>query len=588
MGTTTALNTLTGAVAMINAKQRFDLASNVSYSEGMVESGIDMGRGVIQSLGGLSYAINRPVDIAARLTNVNSSAQATTALGKVCYWTGMVGGVLFGGFYAIMILYFGISLYRTYALCSQMYKDKHVDKLSEGDNAIKLAEFFNTKTTGSTAQEIWDKGIDKSKLHKETFLAAERLARSSCQNLGEKIPASLREKILEIMGQLDDNTPLRNKLIEDLGLDQGTDITTSELIGLQFKVEQEHQQMQMRLEDQIGSIASTLWSQAKDHHILKRLQDSDSTIKEAAIEELAEILKQAQQGINTNLTVSWSLFIAGIIGFTATIVSLTLSGGTAQLAAGWLFFMAALCMMLADTTVLRNALQSEGPTGAKDKIMSQISLSAGIASLVFTVVLVSLAKQDPVTVVLALIIGILWVFQAEYVYQNISEKESKHRMNHLSLSECIQKAQEGKLHEIKALIPEKYLSQISTDEELVFPEFSREQKEQLNGFLKELVMALGEEKLLSVLGQMDRKDAYSEDVRGIYERARSRDLDAATLSIFEKSLKLKKKIGAAMLIENQKELQRDRISLDMLQQLQANEAKERIVQSEKIKDVFLR
>ena len=41
MGTTTALNTLTGAVAMINAKQRFDLASNVSYSEGMVESGIE-------------------------------------------------------------------------------------------------------------------------------------------------------------------------------------------------------------------------------------------------------------------------------------------------------------------------------------------------------------------------------------------------------------------------------------------------------------------------------------------------------------------------------------------------------------------
>ena len=104
MGLVTAGSAITGLRTAINASCRYGNAEKIGDEGGKVESGLDTIRGAYQSIGGVVFAGYRVTQCTANCLRVNTTMQATTALGRAANILGLMGNSAFGVFYFMITL----------------------------------------------------------------------------------------------------------------------------------------------------------------------------------------------------------------------------------------------------------------------------------------------------------------------------------------------------------------------------------------------------------------------------------------------------------------------------------------------------
>lgn len=115
VGVTTGENLFMGFLAAFKAAKRFQKGRVTQDPDALFEAGVDGARGVAQGIGGGCFLGYRATFIACLATGVDTSAKATTALGRATFLLGTIGGVFFTGLYAFTGIWGGFRLARDWS-----------------------------------------------------------------------------------------------------------------------------------------------------------------------------------------------------------------------------------------------------------------------------------------------------------------------------------------------------------------------------------------------------------------------------------------------------------------------------------------
>lgn len=461
MGMTTACNSVTGAVASVKAYDRFKAAQAIEHRSGKIESIVDMARGVSQSMGGAFYVAYRPLSITATIQGLDiSSPQAATPIGRGGFITGVVGNAFFGAFYAVISGYFFYMLKRMYSFRSKFFQDKDIKKLDNVGNVQEFMKFLTEKRLGVSPENTLQKmlkaysnspsGVSQGKVRQElkascmdstkTWIKAmikeaEKLPGSPASSISEKDCGQIAEKLL---AELDNFTEHKDELIQSLGFNESMDkellsfvktLSFTELLGLDLKTVKREKRKEKKLAEFVGGSVVTALIKAKESGLTERLASSDPVIQAAALEEAQGILKDAQSTMRVGLFNSWCLLIAGVIGVAATIATFVFTGGIGAIVAGVLFLACALAMLFPDVIFLRSSQVAEGQPGSLDKWLLGFSTTVAIISLFAAIILGSVFSMGTVPLVLAVVIGLLWLGNNLYSLDRLIKKEERFALN---------------------------------------------------------------------------------------------------------------------------------------------------------------
>ncbi|MCX6990940.1 MAG: hypothetical protein NTX49_07770 [Chlamydiae bacterium] len=458
VGISTSFNVVMGAIAAKNAYNRMQQARQEGSDIHQVTSGIDIVRGTAQGAGGLAYIPYRFCSMATSILGVDASGfTAPSALGAATYSLGYVGNSLFGIFYACIGL---LSLSNVIRLCdfrAKIWKEGDPSLVNDVGNVTKIITFLKDRlvvTPKTTLEQLQKAHLsDPAKIKAELKEAAKgAICRSMEETLKEavkqKVPGAvllskeeIRSRAEEQLGQLEsfslqEGSTVLEDLSATMGIDPGLALTFTELLGLDCMTALRGSKQESELSDSIGPQAISLLKKALDTSLLERLS-SKGVILERALEEAASIIKEVRSQIKWNLCTNIGLFVAGVLGTVATVLSLipaALMGVAETIAMGTLWLACALTMLPVDVGSLFSAQNSEGPIGKYDKALICISSLVGVASLIVTSVLASIFSMGTVPIAIGIVIGVLWFLNNAYSFYRLDQKQKKYEMDHPTLT----------------------------------------------------------------------------------------------------------------------------------------------------------
>src|SRR5581483_8277310 len=282
--------------------------------------GIDLPRGISQSIGGAFYLAYRGLMVAADIKNVNTAFNAVTPLGKAAFATGTIGNAFFNIFYV--------------AICAwSAYEYREMGKFREGLDACKteeeLLKFFQRKSIANPMGKL----IPNVETVKKKYAAAaldaiSDLLRLQMESLGGDEAPPSKEEIKEwvnVLFQLKENalknSETYNSLISSMGLKQEQiaeyDFSFLELLGFKLE-ERKHQSRKDAKLARVGGGPQI--KKALERGLGPRLASENPLVKEAALEEINQ-LKGEVETTNTRNKILFALLLAvGITGIVASIV----------------------------------------------------------------------------------------------------------------------------------------------------------------------------------------------------------------------------------------------------------------------------
>lgn len=323
VGITTGENVIRGAWAAIKAWKRFEQGYAIGDKGGMIESGIDVPRGAFQSAGGAFYLAYRGLMVASDIQNVNAAFNATTALGKAAFAIGTIGNIFFSLFYVAITAW---SIYEYY----------ETRKFAQGMDSCttdeELLRFFERKSLAHPMAKL-NKSTESVQKVKENYShialdAMSDLLYAQMELLaGEESPPS-KEDIKKLIGGLfhlkgEDlkNSETYQKLIASMGLkpDQiaAYDFSFLELLG--FKLEEmNHQSRKDAKLSRVGGGPKI--KKALNRGLGARVDSRNELIKDAAIEELANLKAEVISENTKNKVIFGLLLAVGVLGIVSSII----------------------------------------------------------------------------------------------------------------------------------------------------------------------------------------------------------------------------------------------------------------------------
>lgn len=325
VGLTTGENVIRGAWAAIKAWKRFKDAYAIGDKGGMIESGIDVPRGIFQSAGGACYLAYRGLMVAADVKNLNTAFNAATPLGKAAFAVGTAGNVLFNIFYIAISAWAG-------------YEYHEVRKFREGLDACgteeELLNFFEKKSIANPMAKL-NGSEEPAEAVKGNYAAIALEAISdllyaqmeSLEVEGDEKPPS-KEEIKELVGGLFQiqgnalkNSETYKTLISSMGLKPEQiaeyDFSFLELLG--FKLEEmKHQSRKDAKLARVGAGAQI--KKALERGLGPRLASENPLVKEAALEEIHALKGKVETANTTNKIVLGLVLAVGILGIVSSII----------------------------------------------------------------------------------------------------------------------------------------------------------------------------------------------------------------------------------------------------------------------------
>lgn len=322
-GLTTGENFFRGAWAAVKAWERFKASYLAGDTAGMVESGIDIVRGVCQSIGGGFYVAYRFLMIAADVKNINTAFNAATPLGKAAFAVGTIGNIFFTLFY-IAIGVFGVQgLYENTQFmngleaCKDDPKElaKYLKEKSRVDIASELDKF---KKDSKHKEQCIDSALDKmADLLYASGITREMQGGGVCPSK-ERLKDYLKD---QLAAHYDAGGALHGEISSLMGL-QGTQVAGLSLLELvAFKFEMLKLQCQKGLEmGRVTGKASQQVAKAFSRGIEVRLETDLAPVKKAAKKEM-KVLQENVTGENkANKILHVVLIAIGILGLVSSII----------------------------------------------------------------------------------------------------------------------------------------------------------------------------------------------------------------------------------------------------------------------------
>lgn len=335
IGVPTAAALWMGWISVARAVERFELGRRAQNSQRMGDAGLDGVRGVSQSLGGGCSCVHRGTMIAAQITGIDTTAQATTALGKVAYFSGLVGGICFGALYAILIV----------CGASRLARDLQWKRGLEGKEGSELLAYLADLIKGDQEEltpDEWKK-VALEVLVQE-FLKWQKIHGG---NLTRE-EASVR--IEEIFQEVDKE--LQEAGVENFLSSFGKGVLESRAL----------ENRRMRFSDVLGEKALICLEKGLSSGLHIRLESSDPVVRKMAQEEVEALQKLIDESLAKKGKLDGITLAVGIGGLVLSILSLTLAH---PLAVVLVFCALAMCMIYIDGFLGKDHL-SQGVPGAYD------------------------------------------------------------------------------------------------------------------------------------------------------------------------------------------------------------------------------
>jgi hypothetical protein len=391
IGVTTGVNVFQGWWAAKKAKARFDAARRIKDREGMIEGGIDTARGAFQSAGGAAYLGYRGTMIATNVRPLSVPAIAGTSLGKAAYLFGLIGNVCFTAFFAL------ISLWSAYGLRNHIRFGAALKAASQEGDAAFLE--FLKKRTLADPKSRQPKPSDKKRLQKaglkaltEQFLHVQRQLMGN-EPLKDKMPlsahevkASLKELFSANDAMLRASDAYKNAL-SSLGLN-AADFSMLELIGFKLLQEKRQHRKEARFSRVTDGACVKAVQKAFRRGLDSRLLSSDTSVKEAARQELAELKKRVSDANSKGKLIHSALLAIGVIGFVLCVLGFLTLAHPVAIALVVVAMVFNVGLMIATDGYFLSRSWEAGSPGVHDKkylgVMAAVLVSAVIVSLFVT------------------------------------------------------------------------------------------------------------------------------------------------------------------------------------------------------------
>lgn len=420
MGLTTALNSFQGAVAFDLAKQRFKVAYAAGDTLGMIESTIDMLRGIAQSLFGtafLGYRITQTCVLVQGASASVSTVKAAALLSAIAI-------PLMIAFFAAVGLWGAVKLYKDVKFYVQLSLAR-----SQGD--LALFQFLSKRVSLDSQGELFKlrgvKCVNEVKAYRE-LIRAEGLELLTDLKMASDPQADrvrVREEISAFFKQDLKNTSEYRACLKVLGIenkDLGTlDFSLLELVGFCVQETRRDARKVSKWDRLTETGCTAAVRKAVERGLGERLISSDALTQGAAQKELHALVERVNVA-NTKQTLIHSACIAiGALGVASLLV------------VGWhmviVTAVVTVLMLLFDVYFAYEALNSKGPIGRFSKPYALFIGVLAVASFVASVILTG----GVIPVIIAGVIMLTGVLLSAYAYHRLVVKEKQWEADHPTL-----------------------------------------------------------------------------------------------------------------------------------------------------------
>ena len=458
VGISTSFNVVMGAIGAKNAYDRFQVAKEQGSDIHQLSSGIDIVKAGSQAAAGLVYIPYRFCSMATSILALDGSGFATTSpLGSATYGLGYFGNALFGIFYACMGVNSLINVLRACSFSAKIWKEGDLSNASDVGNVTKIVSFLKDRlvvTAKGTLQSLQKAHAnDPNKMKAEL---KELALRSICRSMESTLKEAIKEKIPgasllskeqiqiraeQLLAELDmlSHNGASNPTAElsaMMGLDVGSGLSFTELIGLDCKTCLTSSKLETELTALVGEQGVTLLKEALDTSLLERLSGK-GVILQRALEEAAELINQVRSHVKRTICLNTGLFLAGILGTVATVFSLiptALITVTETIVSSALWLLCTFVLISIDVGSLFGAQNGQGPIGKYDKELIWISSAVGLTSLIISSIVASVFSMGIVPMVIGIVIGIFWFMNNINSYFRLHQKQKKYEREHPTLA----------------------------------------------------------------------------------------------------------------------------------------------------------
>jgi hypothetical protein len=421
MGLTTAVNSFQGAVAFDLAKQRFKVAYAAGDTLGMIESAIDMLRGIAQSLFGtafLGYRITQACVLAE-----GASASATTV--KAAALLSAIAVPLMIAFFAAVGLWGVVKLYKDVKFYVQLSLAR-----SQGD--VALFQFLSKRVSLDSKRELFKlrgvKSFNEVKAYRELIRAEglELLTDLKMVSDPQADRMHVREETSAFFQQDLKSTSAYRECLKVLGIENtdigALDFSLLELVGFCVQETRRDARKVAKWDRLTETGCTAAVRKAVERGLGERLTSSDALTQGAAQKELHALAGRAK-GANTKQMLIHSACIAiGMLGVASLVV------------VGWhMVIITAVVtgvMLLLDAYLAHEALNSKGPVGHFSK---QYALFIGILAVASFVASGLLTGWVVIPLIVSGIIMLTGVLLSAYAYYKLVVKEKQWEADHPTL-----------------------------------------------------------------------------------------------------------------------------------------------------------
>lgn len=365
-GSASGINTLIGLVQMKRDFENLAYTDAIGDKNGSLMNRLSLAKGGILTGAGVSFAIFRPVSMAAAI----KEASATSLLGRVGYGALFAGLSFYAIFFAIFSVIFGIKLHEG---------SKFEGELAKAEGLEGQIEVLQKKI-GVEPKAVLKRLVEKTgseeaardALIDEAFDGAKAGIKSLMKELGilPGTDESMRRMVKRIVA-----ASCEGKSQEEI-----EELVQAELMvmGLQMKVQKESLKNESELSRLLGGEGMEALKELASGRV--SIEDPDGREK---VEALVEKVRAANKSNMKETSVVLAVFVAGVV---AMILPLILVSGPGLVVSSVVMLLFSVVMTGVDGFYLLQSYKGERPA-EHDKKMLIFSSLVGLASLLSVVAL---------------------------------------------------------------------------------------------------------------------------------------------------------------------------------------------------------